>query len=226
MDLAVQDLRLTYRQPDGSPTTVIALPDLNLRSGTRVGLTGPSGSGKSSLLLLLAGIELPSGGTISWGDTSLTTLSEASRDRWRRHTIGLVFQDFHLIPGLSALDNVLLPMRFGRVGIDQSTAERARALLHEVGVETGRRDIVLLSRGEQQRVAIARALLHMPPIVLADEPTASLDGETAGRVGDLLVGLATRTGATLIVAAHDPALLARMDRVLPMTGGTFQERSA
>jgi putative ABC transport system ATP-binding protein len=194
---------------------------LEVAPRTLLGISGPSGSGKTTLLHVLAGLLTPSSGQVRWGEDDLVMLGEGARDRWRRGHVGLVFQDFHLIPELSARDNVLLPLWFGgwRAGADM--IGRATALLTQVGLPDPQRRAAVLSRGEQQRVAIARALLGRPAILLADEPTASLDAETGAVVANLLTQAARETGATLIVVSHDPSLLARMDLVRRMEKGVL-----
>jgi putative ABC transport system ATP-binding protein len=173
------------------------------------------------LLHVLAGLLRPTTGTVCWGAQDLTHLPEGARDRWRRTNIGFVFQDFHLVPELTARENVLLPTWFAGWTAGTPLTSRATALLAEVGVPDPDRRAGLLSRGEQQRVAIARALLARPTILLADEPTASLDGETAGLVADLLTRSARDSGATLILISHDPAMLARMQQVRRMEKGVL-----
>jgi len=190
---------------------VLTLAEISLPGGSCLALTGPSGAGKSSLLHVLSGIALPGRGTIAWGDTELSSLGEGARDSWRRRHVGLVFQDFHLIDGLDALGNVLLPAWFDRFRAPAALVARARLLLERVGLpHVASRPIGTFSRGERQRIAIARALLHDPPILLADEPTASLDADTGHSVAELLLDLAQGRGATLVVATHDPVLVARL----------------
>src|SRR5262249_28877733 len=178
-------------------------PRLSLAAGARVGIAGPSGSGKTSLLYVLTGIERPAGGQVSWAGLDIVCLDEPARDRWRRATVGFVFQDFHLLPGMSALDNVLVPATFSYARTPRSLADRARGLLARVGFERITARVETLSRGEQQRVAFARALLFAPPIVVADEPTASLDPDSAALVGELLLTLCVETSSTLVVVSHD-----------------------
>ncbi len=192
---------------------------MEIEPGAIVGLTGPSGSGKTSLLYTLTGIEAPERGSIRWGDTDITKLTERGRDRWRRNNVGFVFQDFHLIPGMSPMMNVLLPRTFEGFFIGAATRQRARDLLELVRAPAARASVAMLSRGEQQRVGIARALLNRPGLIAADEPTASLDAESGRIVIDLLLGQAQATGATLLIVTHDPVLLARLKRVYHLRGG-------
>jgi len=222
--LEARDVVLSYRQPAGTPPVVaLALPHFAVGAGDVVGVTGPSGSGKTSLLAVLAAIERPDTGRVAWGDQDVTALSEAGRDRWRQRRVGFVFQEFNLLPGLSALQNVLLPATFATFRIPASLRERATALLRRVGLADRGRGAASLSRGEMQRVALARALLFAPPILLADEPTASLDAGSGRAVADLLLELARDAGSTLVVVTHDPTLLERLPRVERLVQGRFAE---
>ncbi len=217
--LRVENLALTYAASSGDRFTVLDIDRMEIEPGAVVGLTGPSGSGKTSLLYTLTGIEKADRGSIRWGDTDITQLSERGRDRWRRHNIGFVFQDFHLIPGMTPLMNVLLPRTFEGFFIGSATRRRAQDLLELVKAPAARASVAMLSRGEQQRVGIARALLNRPGLIAADEPTASLDADAGRIVIDLLLSQAAATGATLLIVTHDPALLARLKRVYHLRGG-------
>ncbi len=210
----MRDLRLHY----GLGVDAVAIESLAIPAGGRVAITGPSGSGKTSLLHLLCGIERPSAGDIRWGAVELTALHEAARDRWRRDHVGLVFQDFHLVPGLSVLGNILLPAAFGG-RVPTNLRQRALDMIRKVGLERPDQDADTLSRGEMQRAAVARAALFSPPILMADEPTASLDADRAAVVADLLFSVAEACAATLIVVTHAPALCARFDTVIAMDHG-------
>jgi ABC-type lipoprotein export system ATPase subunit len=212
--LRLSRVTLDHRGGDGRPFRVLDIPDLTVPPGAHIGLRGPSGSGKTSLLHLIAGLIVPSTGTVSWGETELSALPAASRDRWRLETLGFVFQDFHLIPELDILANITLPATFSSWRIVRSEQERAAAIAARMGLVDLRRRTGVLSRGEQQRVAIARAVCRRPALILADEPTASLDAANADEVGALLVDAANEAGATLICATHDAALLARLERRL------------
>jgi len=218
--LEVRDVALTFRQAPGAPPVVaLSLPHLTIGAGEVVGVTGPSGSGKTSLLAVLAALERPDGGQVVWGDQDVVSLREAERDRWRRQRVGFVFQEFNLLPGLNAIQNVLLPATFDAFRIPASLRERAKALLSRVGLTDMHRGAARLSRGEMQRVALARALLFAPPILLADEPTASLDAASGRAVADLLLELARSAGSTLVVVTHDPTLLERLPRVEHLVQG-------
>ncbi len=198
---------------------VLRVPSLHLAHGSATAIEGPSGAGKSSLLHALAGIERPVEGSVRWGSDDLWTLQGARRDRWRRERLGLVFQDMHLLDGLSALDNVLLPTLFDHARVPTPLRAHAAALLDMLGVKAWDRRVAAMSRGERQRIALARALLRRPAVLLADEPTASLDATAAAQVGDLLLHAAAEAGATLVIATHDPALLARLPRRLLLRAG-------
>ena len=193
--------------------------DLRLAEGEAVGLVGPSGSGKTSLLMLLAGLERATGGRLTVAGQDLSRLDEDGLARFRRDTLGIVFQAFHLVPTMTALENVAIPLEFAGRG---DAFERARAALDSVGL--GHRLTHYpgqLSGGEQQRVALARAFVGEPRLILADEPTGNLDRATGERVMDLLFGLRERHGTTLLLITHDPALAARCDRVARIEDGVM-----
>jgi putative ABC transport system ATP-binding protein len=209
---------LRFRFP-GQPADLLRVDELALAQGQTLGIRGASGAGKSTLLHCLAGIEPIDSGRLRWGDDDLASLSPAALTRWRARRLGLVFQDFHLVEGLSALGNILLPTSFNGWRATAAQRQRAERLLERVGAPNRRAE--LLSRGERQRVAVARALLGEPKIVLADEPTASLDPENREIISRLLLDLVREHGATLIVVSHEAALLARLDRQLELIGGTL-----
>jgi putative ABC transport system ATP-binding protein len=206
-----------------APTQVSVLREVNIfiEGGTRVAIAGPSGSGKTSLLLLLSGLERPTSGQVLVDGVDLGTLDADGLADLRRERIGIVFQSFHLLPSLSALDNAALPLQMaGRR--DARTA--AAAMLKRVGLG-GRLDHLpsQLSGGEQQRVAIARALVHRPRLLLADEPTGNLDDHTANAVRELLFELNRELGTTLVLVTHDLDFAARCDRVLRLQDGQLHE---
>jgi putative ABC transport system ATP-binding protein len=207
-DLKVSDLLVRYSDGAGV-VTALEIDGLSAPAGSLLAVTGPSGSGKSTLLYAIGGLLQPQRGQIFWDARDILLEPESARDRWRRHTIGFVFQDFHLLPELAPLQNVLLPASFERSMIDRETRARAAALLERFAVPQTRKTTAMLSRGEQQRVALARALLYDPPVILADEPTASLDANAGATVIDALVRLASDGGRTVIAVSHDPALLVR-----------------
>ena len=216
--LTVQGLVIAF--PGTGP--VLSVPALSLPPGSATAVEGPSGAGKTSLLHALAGIERPSAGHVRWDSDDLWAMPGSARDRWRRDRLGLVFQDMHLLPGLSARDNVLLPVLFDHARVPPALRARALALLDQLGVADPGRRAAVLSRGERQRTALARALLRRPAVLLADEPTASLDAAAAHAVGTLLLDAAHAGGATLLVATHDPALLARLPRRLHLRAGRLE----
>jgi putative ABC transport system ATP-binding protein len=207
----------------GKEAPVLDIARLEVAAGSHLAITGPSGAGKSSLLYVLTGIEKPDSGRVRWGGDELTALPEAARDRWRRQHVGFVFQDFHLIPGMNALDNVLLPLSFSSFSVSRSQRDHAESLLARMGLEAGAVTVSRLSRGEQQRVALARALIQSPAIIVADEPTASLDAASAGKVMDLLMEAAGELGATLIAVTHDPMVRARLGRELNLSHGRLEQ---
>lgn len=214
--LQLIDLRLRFA---GQTADLFHIPQITLAAGASLGIAGASGAGKTSLLHCLAGIEKPTAGSIRWGKTNLATLSGHAQEIWRREQLGLVFQDFHLVEGLSVLDNVLLPVHFARWQVTPALQQRAQDLLERVGLAVPNRRAELLSRGERQRVAVARALLFSPPVVLADEPTASLDPANREIIGDLLLNLVRAEGATLVVISHETSLLQRVDYQADLANG-------
>jgi len=201
----------------GRPVDVLTDVSLEIPARQFAAIAGPSGSGKSTLLGLIAGLDRPTTGRIVVNDVDLTGLDEDDLARFRRDAIGYVFQSFHLIPTLTALENVAVPLELGG---DARALERARALLDEVGLgERGHHYPVQLSGGEQQRVAVARAVARRPTLLLADEPTGNLDSATGKQIIDLLVALNRNLGSTLVLVTHDPALAALADRVITLRDG-------
>ncbi|CDZ28859.1 ABC transporter ATP-binding protein [Neorhizobium galegae] len=200
----------------GSP--VLLVDFLAITAGERVAVTGGSGSGKSTFINLITGLERPTSGKVVWSGEDITRLSETARDRWRAEHVGLVMQDFHLFPGLSAVENVLLPARLARVS-DRALIARAHDLLESVGLSRPDQKIETMSRGEMQRVAIARAVLRKPGVIVADEPTASLDVEAGETVGRLLLDMAAEAKSMLIVVSHDQRLIDRLDRRITLSAG-------
>ncbi len=217
--LELRDLYYGFAQDE----PLVTLDSLDLTPGQVVVLTGPSGSGKTTLLYLLSGLLVPVGGRVSWDGTDLAILREGARDQWRRQNAGFVFQDFHLIPQLSPLENVLIPAGFSAFST-RALRTRAQMLLTRFGVPARRR-AALLSRGEQQRVALARALLGDPRVIFADEPTASLDAASGQVVAQALRDLAHREGRTVIIASHDPNVIEIADLGLRLSRGRRVEHA-
>ena len=201
----------------GRPVTILAGVSLDVAAGEVVAVTGPSGSGKSTLLGLIAGLDTPTSGSIVVDGVELTGLGETELTRFRRRTVGFVFQSYHLIPTLTAAENVAVP--FELVGAPRPLAA-ARERLAEVGLaERAEHYPQQLSGGEQQRVALARALALSPPLLLADEPTGNLDSATGGQIIDLLLALNRDRGSTLLLVTHDTALAGRAGRAIALRDG-------
>ena len=216
--ISLSDTRLTLYHNAGL-TEILKGIDLQVNSGETLGLTGPSGSGKSSLLMVLGGLEQASSGQVNVLGQDLSTMGEDDLARFRRDHMGIVFQSFHLIPTMSALENVATPLELAGVS---DAFDRAAQELEAVGL-SHRLDHYpsQMSGGEQQRVALARAAAPRPEILLADEPTGNLDGTTGEAIMDLLFGLRDRHGSTLVLVTHAPELAARCDRVVQMQDGNL-----
>lgn len=204
-----------------SRVTVLSDVNLAIAAGESVAVIGPSGSGKTTLLLLLAGLDHPDTGVIEVQGTRLDALTADELADMRRDRMGIVFQSFHLIPSLTALGNVTLPLE---IAGDPDADNKAREILRHVGLDHRETHYPSqLSGGEQQRVAIARALVHSPPLILADEPTGNLDKDTGNAISNLLFDLHDNLGSTLVMVTHDPTLAARCDRQLRLDGGSLIE---
>mgnify|MGYP000179804936 FL=1 len=217
--LSLKDAQLSL---DGNAGRVEILHGitLDIEKGSSLALVGPSGSGKSSLLMLMGGLERASGGRIDVLGNDLTTLNEDALARFRRKSMGVVFQSFHLIPTMTALENVATPLELAG---DKDAFAKAEAELATVGLDhrSGHYPSQL-SGGEQQRVALARAMVVRPAILLADEPTGNLDETNGNAVMDLLFELQARDGATLVLVTHSNALAARCDRVVRLRDGRIE----
>jgi putative ABC transport system ATP-binding protein len=214
--LALTDARLTLAGNAG-PVEILKGITLTIRRGETVGLVGPSGSGKSSLLMLMGGLERATGGKVLALGQDLTTMNEDALARFRRGNMGVVFQSFHLIPTMTAVENVALPLELAGVA---DAFPRAEAELTTVGLGPRMHHYPSqMSGGEQQRVALARAAAPRPAILLADEPTGNLDGVNGQAIMDLLFDLRDRHGATLVLVTHAPELAARCDRVIRLADG-------
>jgi len=206
------------------PLTILHSTSLRIAKGQIVAIAGPSGSGKSTLLGLIAGLDAPTTGTIVVDGVTVTSRSEEQLARLRGEKIGIVFQFFHLLPSLTAFENVLVPMEIA--GAPDAHA-RAGALLADVGLaDRGHHYPSQLSGGEQQRVALARALANNPPVLLADEPTGNLDSATGRQVIDMLVSVGRKQGRTLVLVTHDPDLAALADEVISLRDGRVVDRRA
>lgn len=214
--LALQDVTLSLRGNAGLVKILHGIT-LNVAAGETLGLIGPSGSGKSSLLMIMGGLERATTGRVTALGRDLTEMDEDALARFRRDNMGVVFQRFHLIPTMTALENVATPLELAG---NRDAFERARDMLDKVGLGT-RADHypAQLSGGEQQRVALARALAPQPRILLADEPTGNLDGANGQAITDLLFNLSQSHGATLVLVTHAPDLAALCDRTIPLRDG-------
>lgn len=214
--LSLRDVSLTLNGNAG-PVSILRGIDLDVARGETLGLVGPSGSGKSSLLMLMGGLDSATSGTVLALGQDLTRMDEDRMARFRRDHMGVVFQSFHLIPTMTALENVATPLELAGVA---DAFDRAAAELAAVGLGA-RIDHypAQLSGGEQQRVALARAAAPRPAILLADEPTGNLDGANGKAIIEMLFGLRDRHGATLVLVTHAPELAARCDRVVQIRDG-------
>jgi putative ABC transport system ATP-binding protein len=215
----LKNLRLTLTSRAG-PVSILRDVDLQAREGQSLAIVGPSGSGKTSLLMVMAGLERATSGVVRVAGHDLSRMSEDELALMRGAEIGIVFQSFYLVPTMTALENVALPLEFAGTADAVATA---RELLHEVGLEHRMEHFpAQLSGGEQQRVAIARALSRKPKLILADEPTGNLDRRTGGQVIDLLFGLQRRRASTLILVTHDEQLAKACERTIRMADGRVE----
>lgn len=214
--VALENAQLAYPTPDGEVPVLRGL-GITVSPGEIVAVTGPSGSGKSSLIAIIGGLEQATGGAINVLGRNLTEASEAERTALRRRDIGIVFQSYHLVPAMTALQNAALPLLLAG---ESNANAKASAMLERVGLGhrlTHRPSA--LSGGEQQRVAIARAFVAEPKLVLADEPTGNLDRETGIEVAETMFKLVRETGAAMLMVTHDPDMAARCDRTVAIDGG-------
>ena len=221
--IIAKELEQTYKS-GGRPLTVLEDIDLQVEARSAVAIVGPSGSGKTTLLGLLAGLDLPSRGSVTLDGQDLSELSEDERALLRAEKVGFVFQSFQLIPTLTALENVLVPIELQEAGIgadgDAGAGARAHDLLERVGLgDRAHHYPAQLSGGEQQRVGLARAFANEPKILMADEPTGNLDAETGHNVIDLMVELNQQEGTTLVLVTHDTELASRAHRIVRLAGG-------
>lgn len=214
--VTLRDVDLTLENRAG-PVEILKSVSLDLVDGRSLAIVGPSGSGKTSLLMIMAGLEKPTAGDVIVNGQNFAMMSEDELALARGDTIGIVFQSFHLVPTMTALENVALPLEFSGA---RDAFERAHALIQDVGL-SHREDHypAQLSGGEQQRVALARALVVEPKLILADEPTGNLDGSTGKQIVELLFDLQAKKKTTLVLVTHDENLAARCDRVVRMSDG-------
>jgi putative ABC transport system ATP-binding protein len=214
--LLARDLTKEYRSGDNK-LAVLRDVSFSIPQGSFVAIVGPSGSGKTTLLGLLAGLDTPTRGQVLLDNADLTALSEDQRAKLRGKKVGFVFQSFQLIPTLTALENVQVPLELRG---DSGAADRARELLHRVGLGDRLHHFPMqLSGGEQQRVAIARAFSNAPRILFADEPTGNLDSDTGGRIVELLEALNRESNATIVLVTHDHALASHAQRIIRLSDG-------
>ena len=218
--ITIQDVHLSLGT-GAARVDILKGASLSVAPGTSLGLVGPSGSGKSTLLMALAGLERPTSGVVEVAGVDLTSLSEDQLAAFRGRQIGIVFQSFHLIPTMTALENVAVPLELAG---HKDPFGRARSELEAVGLgERTSHYPTQLSGGEQQRVAVARALAPEPAILVADEPTGNLDGPTGRQIADLLFAAPARRGTTLVLVTHDLTLAARCDRQVRLRRGQVVE---
>ena len=216
----LQDVHLSLTS-DAGEVNILRGISLGVESGEAVGVIGPSGGGKSTMMMVIAGLERASSGTVETAGFDLTNLNEDELALFRRDNVGIVFQDFHLIPTMTALENVAVPLEFAGI---TDAPERARDRLDAVGLDPRLAHYPgQLSGGEQQRVALARAFAARPAILLADEPTGNLDGKTGGAVMDLLFELHDTAGTTMMLISHDRVLADRCDRIITLADGQVTE---
>jgi putative ABC transport system ATP-binding protein len=221
--ISLAHVRLTLAAAAG-PVEILRGIDLDVARGETVSIVGPSGSGKTSLLMVIAGLERATSGTVRIGGSDLSALDEDALARLRRHSVGIVFQNFHLLPTLTVIENVAIPLEFAGAA---DARDRSRAALDRVGLGHRLRHYPgQLSGGEQQRVALARAVVARPALILADEPTGNLDRAIGETVIDLLFELQSETGATVLLITHNEALAARTRRTIRLVDGRIANGAA
>jgi putative ABC transport system ATP-binding protein len=219
----LENLQLTLGE-DASRVHVLKGIDLEIQKGTSTGIVGPSGSGKSTLLMVIAGLERVDDGRIVINGTNITRLNEDELAAFRGKHVGIVFQSFHLIPNMTAIENVAVPLELSG---DPNAMQKAEAELKAVGLGHRLNHYPgQLSGGEQQRVALARALAPEPTVLIADEPTGNLDGETGIQVANLLFERQRDKGLTLVLVTHDVGLAKQCDRTIPVRSGVIEDKNA
>ncbi len=221
--IAARGLKKTYVDGDGTPVRVLEGVDLDITPGEFVAVVGPSGSGKSTLLHVLGGLDVHYEGQVEVAGVALRGMGDRALARFRNEKVGFVFQSFHLIPNLSARDNVMLPAFFSGTSPDEAQRRRAEEVLDRVGLGAKKdRAPTRLSGGERQRVAIARALFAKPPVLFCDEPTGNLDASTGGEIISLFESL-NSDGVTILAVTHEERVSAAASRVLRLRGGQLIE---
>lgn len=221
--IALKDVHLALGEGAGRVHILKGI-DLDIQPGTSVGLVGPSGSGKSTLLMVMAGLERADTGTVKVAGSDLGPLSEDQLAQFRGRNVGIIFQSFHLVPNMTALENVAVPLELAG---DGQAFDKARQELDAVGLGHRLHHYpAQMSGGEQQRVAVARALVVRPEILIADEPTGNLDDETGAQIVDLMFSAQKERRTTLVLVTHDPALAERCDRVIRVRSGEVDERTS
>jgi len=209
--LTVLNVKKSFRQPDGSPLPILDVPKFEVAAGEQMVLAGQSGGGKTTLLHVIAGITRPDSGSVHINRTEITTLSEVGRDKFRAQNIGYIFQTFNLLPGYTAFENVLLGMTFSGLKVDEA---RAKHLLERVGLGSRlTHKPATMSVGEQQRTAVARALVNKPKLLLADEPTASIDARNQQQVLDLIRETCREENVALVLVTHSPQVAEQFSRI-------------
>jgi putative ABC transport system ATP-binding protein len=217
--LDIQNVSKTYKSA-GNALTVLSDISFSVEQGATVAITGPSGSGKTTLLGLCAGLDRASSGTVALNNVKLDQLTEDERAAVRNRYVGFIFQNFQLMPTLTALENVMVPMELRR---EKDVRARAVALLDKVGLSARANHYpIQLSGGEQQRVSLARAFSNRPAILFADEPTGNLDGETSEKIEKLMFDLNHEAGTTLVIVTHDLELASRTSRIIRLKSGLIQ----
>ncbi len=221
--LEAQAVTKSYTTGAGS-LTVLRGVTLRVAPGESIAVTGPSGAGKSTLLHLLAGLDTPTAGDVLWEQTSLSRMNERQRARFRNRTIGIVFQAYHLLPELTALENVMLPGRVGGDSAFKLLRQRAFGCLDDVGLgHRAEHRPTQLSGGEQQRVAIARALVMEPPVLLCDEPTGNLDSKTGAEVIDVIFAAHRKRSMSLVLVTHEAKIAAQAQRRIELEDGQIKK---
>jgi putative ABC transport system ATP-binding protein len=223
--LSVNDVSKVFETSHG-PIDALKSITFQVKTGEFASIIGKSGSGKSTLLSLLGALEVPTTGEIIVDDVDIAKLSAGKQTRYRAEKIGFVFQQYNLIPNLTALENIMLALEFGGMKSTHERQARAEKLLEEVGLtaDEGKRKPSRLSGGQQQRVSIARALANSPRIILADEPTGNLDSETGTKIFDLLHQLSRRQNTTILAVTHDLDIAGKTDRTFMLKDGSLQEK--